>query len=490
MVYSIKHYLTDLAPLRLYLIQLEVTPFYDDDRSLGFADSGSSRCIGDEKYFKMDLTTDSYGFETSWALTSVNGELIQKGPPANKNYASNSRYYGGLCLSPGIYRFNIFDKFKDGMCCNYGEGKYEVYIDGLKRFSSPSGNRNWAKRGHSFTIFGSDKATPMPTRNPTRKPTRKPTRNPTMAPTSSPSKQPTYFEGKRALCNSSQRNIKIEVLTDKYGEDTSWFLTDSQGNPLITSTKVYGPNEKDVREICLEDGTTYEFILRDTFGDGMCCTNGQGYFKVLLEEGKTWKEILSGGAFKQKEIKQVINLKERVMTDRDKEWLESHNIRRKAWHEGNGKTYVPLKWSAALKAESKVWAEKLLDSCGKGMYHDPDNIYGENVAGNSGSGSWGAMRSTEQILTRFVEMEVDDNWPHNGHLTQVLWRSSKYVGCAEASKPYGESGTCHTQVCRYVRPGNCNMNKYKKSETDDWWLEPMLLEETSCEPACPPDGCY
>jgi hypothetical protein len=58
------------------------------------------------------------------------------------------------------------------------------------------------------------------------------------------------------------------------------------------------------------------------------------------------------------------------------------------------------------------------------MFHDPQRIYGENAAGNSGSGGWGTLRSPDQILTRFVEYELDDPWPHNGHLTQVLWRVS------------------------------------------------------------------
>ena len=51
------------------------------------------------------------------------------------------------------------------------------------------------------------------------------------------------------------------------------------------------------------------------------------------------------------------------------EWLVAHNVRRKEWHRRYGKSYVPLEWSNALKAESKVFAQKLLrDSCG-GLYH-------------------------------------------------------------------------------------------------------------------------
>ena len=62
-------------------------------------------------------------------------------------------------------------------------------------------------------------------------------------------------------------------------------------------------------------------------------------------------------------------------TKRDTEWLESHNTRRKSWHKRHGETYVPLKWSNALKNESKKFAEKLLrDSCG-GLYHGKMNHF-------------------------------------------------------------------------------------------------------------------
>ena len=54
------------------------------------------------------------------------------------------------------------------------------------------------------------------------------------------------------------------------------------------------------------------------------------------------------------------------------------------------------------------------------MYHDPDRIYGENAAGNVGRDHWGERRDPEQILARFVEFEVDWDWPDNGHLTQTV----------------------------------------------------------------------
>lgn len=150
---------------------------------------------------------------------------------------------------------------------------------------------------------------------------------------------------------------------------------------------------------------------------------------------------------------------------RDEEWLDSHNSRRRQWHEDNGKGYVPLQWSSALKADAQVWAQYLLDT--NQFEHDPTKgPYGENIAMNSGSV---IQPTTENVLSRWVEDEADDDYPENGHLTQVLWRATKWVGCADA-----RSGDRHVQVCRYARPGNCNMNDY------DTWLEPMLADWSPC----------
>ncbi len=58
----------------------------------------------------------------------------------------------GYCLSPGDYKFTMTDLFKDGMCCATGNGRYTGYVDGTKRFSSPSDNSDWEIRSHPFSI--------------------------------------------------------------------------------------------------------------------------------------------------------------------------------------------------------------------------------------------------------------------------------------------------------------------------------------------------
>ena len=67
-----------------------------------------------------------------------------------------------------------------------------------------------------------------------------------------------------------------------------------------------------------------------------------------------------------------------------------------------------------------MWAETLLASCGKGMYHNPNTKNGECVTENQGTGSFEKLQTPDEIIRRFVERE--ENWkpPKNSHLTQVL----------------------------------------------------------------------
>lgn len=116
----------------------------------------AGNCKEGESTLIIDITTDDYGFETSWKLyknKSTGGvKELQAGPPAGMNYDKRQRYVGRYCLPPGNYRWIIRDKFKDGMCCNFGPGKYAGYLNKKKIFSSPDDDEDWERRGHTFTV--------------------------------------------------------------------------------------------------------------------------------------------------------------------------------------------------------------------------------------------------------------------------------------------------------------------------------------------------
>eukprot|EP00957_Ditylum_brightwellii_P090835 6916755-Ditylum_brightwellii.AAC.1 len=132
-----------------------------------------------------------------------------------------------------------------------------------------------------------------------------------------------------------------------------------------------------------------------------------------------------------------------------------------------------LKWSPAIAQSAQIWANELISRSGCNLEHDDNSVYGENLALNTGN----RHATIEGVLKRWTEDEIDTPFPYNMHRSQVLWKATDFVGCAVASRP-----GCNIQVCRYVRPGNCNIARNGNN------LEQKMLEDISwCGPKCPPD---
>lgn len=263
-------------------------------------------------------------------------------------------------------------------------------------------------------------------------------------------------------CGPNRAYFRLDLRTDGYGFETSWMLARVQDDALVKiasgppSGTSYRDDAEYVRGYCLSAGT-YRFTINDKFRDGMNGGGGgsyTGYVGGMMRFGSptvesAWSRRVhefavtattsDGGTIVPEETKIY-------MTDTDVQWLQSHNTRRKEWHTRYGRTYVPLEWSNALKAQARAYARELLYNCGAEPVHD-DTAYGENLDSNYGTGSWAELRLAEKILVRWVDGETEDDWPDNAHLTQALWRATEYVGCDVASKSFS-GGMCHVYVCR------------------------------------------
>merc|ERR1711862_978989 len=79
---------------------------------------------------EIKILTDEYPAETQWTLTEttecLEGNQVGSGGPYSRGATEYSKSY---CLAEGKYEFLITDSYNDGMCCGYGEGKYEILKD-------------------------------------------------------------------------------------------------------------------------------------------------------------------------------------------------------------------------------------------------------------------------------------------------------------------------------------------------------------------------
>mmetsp|Transcript_5487 Transcript_5487/g.10269 ORF Transcript_5487/g.10269 Transcript_5487/m.10269 type:complete len:443 (-) Transcript_5487:83-1411(-) len=335
--------------------------------------------------------------------------------------------------------------------------------------------------------------TETPTKQPNEQPVSLPqvteiiTTQPTQQPNSMPSidASPTSFP---PAFPPKESCMVVEIQADEFGYETSWSIADESGTAVASiDENTLGEFEFNSREVCMMPGN-YTFTLRDAYGDGFGM--GGGSYRVTLDG----RELFQGKSFESAISYDILLGYDPTnwMSERDLQWLEAHNVRRKEWHENHGTTYIPLQWSFELAKGATYWAEQLLEECDiPGTRHEPDIEPGENLAKNKGETQFGMgqLYPPENILRRWVDNEETWDYPENAHLTQALWRGSKYLGCGDSVRTYEDGSICRIQVCRYARAGNCGMSSFDATVGDNW-LIPMLKDYSPCPPECPPEGCY
>ena len=78
----------------------------------------------DSEEVTLNLTTDNYGSETSWEMRWNDLVLYSGSGYPDDN---STTYEIPMCLaSDGCFDFEIEDSWGDGICCEYGDGSYEV----------------------------------------------------------------------------------------------------------------------------------------------------------------------------------------------------------------------------------------------------------------------------------------------------------------------------------------------------------------------------
>ncbi|MFN9882008.1 MAG: hypothetical protein ACK53R_01400, partial [Bacteroidota bacterium] len=95
-----------------------------------------------------------------------------------------------------------------------------------------------------------------------------------------------------AVCPPGNQQLKIIVKPDNYPGELSWTLFDAQNNILLQNGTLLAATEK-TDSFCVLPNTCYKFVINDTYGDGICCAYGSGYY-VLVLDGDT---IATGGDY-------------------------------------------------------------------------------------------------------------------------------------------------------------------------------------------------
>ena len=96
----------------------------------GDVNIGNNQRVQDFYYVKngidieVNLLTDSFSVETTWSIYTMDGfKLVENGP-----LSDNTLFKDIVCVPDTCIEFIIYDSYGDGICCEFGDGKYSVTL--------------------------------------------------------------------------------------------------------------------------------------------------------------------------------------------------------------------------------------------------------------------------------------------------------------------------------------------------------------------------
>jgi hypothetical protein len=88
--------------------------------------------------------------------------------------------------------------------------------------------------------------------------------------------------------------LAVTLKTDSYPEETSYLIRNSIGDTLFKHDNFEYADHLYIDTVYLHEQDCYNIEVFDSYGDGICCGNGNGYFKVEDVRGNA---ITEGGEF-------------------------------------------------------------------------------------------------------------------------------------------------------------------------------------------------
>ena len=97
-----------------------------------------------------------------------------------------------------------------------------------------------------------------------------------------------------APCSSGcqENELTLTIITDDYPGETTWELRNDAGSVVASGGPYAQSGTTYTEDICAADDC-YDFTIFDSYGDGICCSYGNGSY--LLVDGTT--TLASGGSF-------------------------------------------------------------------------------------------------------------------------------------------------------------------------------------------------
>lgn len=204
----------------------------------------------------VQIQMDSYPKDIGWRLELIGDtiEIVAQRTPGVYT-TPNELVEESLSLQEGeIYAFIIFDISSDGLCCLFGSGSYQLIL-GDRIIISGDGK---FKEGTDHTFLATLDDTPV-----------------------------------SAPVSPGSLSLELQIQFDSFPEETGWILRADE--PLDNTTRVndqiiafkpsgsysnVGSSQFVTESIALPSEGKYTFYFLDAFADGICCSYGNGYYRL------------------------------------------------------------------------------------------------------------------------------------------------------------------------------------------------------------------
>merc|ERR1711971_314592 len=94
-----------------------------------------------------------------------------------------------------------------------------------------------------------------------------------------------------SMCGGGASSM-LELTTDNYPGETAWDIKNSSGDEKYNGSGYSDANTLHSINMCLASDE-YTFTITDAYGDGICCSYGNGGYKITVDG----TEVVSGGDF-------------------------------------------------------------------------------------------------------------------------------------------------------------------------------------------------
>jgi hypothetical protein len=230
-----------------------------------------------ETIVNVFIQFDETPVESYWNLRDDTGSIVEESA-AYTSLDPNSTITQELCLGDGCYTFTFFDSGGNGLCCNFGDGFFQlINEDGTviaqgDQFSNAVTTEicDGIVQEDCFDRVDNDLDGLVDCEDPDC--------------------------DQSANCRPCDDNLVIfEMNFNNFPQETSWEIIDERENVIIRgqATDNTQPRETRIEQYCLEDGC-YSLIVYDSGGNGLCCNLGAGGYSLINTLGA---ELASGDVF-------------------------------------------------------------------------------------------------------------------------------------------------------------------------------------------------